>query len=257
MIQESSPTRSIRHVILFDIDGTLISTGGAGRSAMGKAFLGVHGIANALDNVSLSGKTDPQIYQEVVTTHGVTPAMRNFRKSYLQILRDELPLFNGRGRVLPGVVSLLGSLTRRPDCLLGLLTGNWEAGAEMKLRYFGLHRYFRFGAFGDDSPNRMDLPRFARRRAREIAGSRLAADARFYVVGDTPRDVACALGAECVAVAVATGTFSVDELLGCGPHHVFETLGETECICRKLGLLPSEPAYPNCDAVLKLMNVEH
>ena len=229
-------TDPIRHVLLFDIDGTLISTGGAGRRAMDAAFASVHGVADAMAGVVLSGKIDPMIYDEVCRRFRLAPAMGAFRETYLEHLAVELPRCRDRGAVMPGVAGLLRHLDGAPGVLLGLLTGNWRDGAYAKLRFYGLDRHFPFGAFGDDAPDRNALPAVAIRRAAELAGPVVTAATRFTVIGDTPRDIECALGSDCLAVAVATGEYPVEELAAYQPQVLLPDLADPAAFCRPLDL---------------------
>jgi phosphoglycolate phosphatase-like HAD superfamily hydrolase len=249
-------TQHIRWVFLFDIDGTLLLTGGAGRHAMSRAFMCIHGVDNALDGMSLGGKTDPQIYDELTRQWGISPRLEQFQELYFKTLAEEMPLFNGRGHLMPGVSALLRYLAQRPDCMMGLLTGNWRRSAMMKLRYFGIEDYFTFGAFGDDAADRLELSGIARRRAQSVAPKDIHRDASFLVIGDTPRDIACAGTADCVSVAVATGGYSLQELSAHEPDYAFASLADTAMVCKTLGL--PEPAgkdYPNCDAFLRLCSL--
>jgi phosphoglycolate phosphatase len=242
-----------QRICLFDIDGTLITTGGAGRFAMGRAFGAVHGVPDAMADITLAGKTDPQIYGELVARFRVDPQPVSFRRLYLRCLREELPRFNGRGQVLPGVSALLQELARQPGVRLGLLTGNWRRGAYLKLQYYGLADYFPFGAFGDDSADRLDLPAVALRRAARRWPAVGSGPARGYVIGDTARDIACARAGGCVAVAVATGEYPAAELARHDPDHLFADLADTGAVIRALGLPAAPtPAYPNCTAFLSL-----
>lgn len=227
----------IRHAILFDIDGTLISTGGAGRRAMERAFEKVHGVRNALRNFSLAGRIDGQIYREILQRKHCPDRLHAYREAYYAYLRQELAERPGRGRLMPGVVPLLERLTDRRDTLVGLLTGNWREGARLKLEHFGIWGFFRFGAFGDDADERPHLPAVARKRAREIApGGTSDKSTRFYVVGDTPRDIECAQASGCIAVAVATGDYGRPALAGWTPHILLESLADTEQVCERLFL---------------------
>lgn len=242
-----------QRIYLFDIDGTLISTGGAGRAAMDRAFADVHGVAGAMDGFVLAGKTDPLIYSELLARYNAAPQEARFRRRYLQYLREELPRANGRGQVLPGVLPLLELLSRQEGAMLGLLTGNWRRGAVLKLEYYGLDGYFAFGAFGDDSADRHDLPAAARRRAARIRPGTKVPDDRVYVIGDTPRDIGCARADGCVAVAVATGGYSTEELAAHRPDHLFPDLTDTAAVARALGVPAPEKAYPNCNSFLSMM----
>jgi phosphoglycolate phosphatase-like HAD superfamily hydrolase len=184
------------------------------------------------------------------------PRPDQFRELYFQTLAGELPLFNGRGHLMPGVATLLRYLSQRPDCLMGLLTGNWRRSAMMKLQYFGIEDYFTFGAFGDDAADRLDLSGIARRRALLAAPAEVDEAAVFLVVGDTPRDIACAAPADCLSVAVATGEYSLAELAQYNPHYAFSSLADTALVCKTLGLpQPESKDYPNCDAFLRLCSL--
>ena len=233
-------------LVLFDIDGTLVLTGGAGLRAMNRAFDEVIGAptgltgANskeALDGIPVAGRTDWSILQDTLARVGREldqPLLGQLRERYVTHLRDEI-LRPGKGfnGTLPGVSVLLDALEPREDVYLGLLTGNFRDGARIKLERFDLWRYFRCGAFGDDSPDRNALVPVAVGRATEC-GMPSFAPADILVVGDTPNDVACAQAVGAVAVGVATGGYTIDDLRGCGAAVVFETLEDTEGFSRLL-----------------------
>jgi phosphoglycolate phosphatase len=221
--------------LLFDIDGTLIRTGRAGSRAMNRAFEELFGISRAFDGTHMAGRTDMWILEDAATRAGVnlTAASRqDFRARYLECLADALPEpgpHSSMKGVLPGVRSLLDVLTAPPlsdTIFLALLTGNSEDGARLKLEHFDLWRYFRCGAYGDDSADRNALVPFALARARRCGLPDLAA-AHILVVGDTPHDVACARSVGAVPVAVATGMFSVEQLRAAGADVVFQDLSDT------------------------------
>lgn len=217
-------------LVLFDIDGTLVLTGGAGIRAMNRACEEILGHRGALDGIPVAGRTDRIILHDVLRRIGRDIEEELFlalRDRYLRWLDEEIDR-PGRGRkgVMPGVRELLDSLHSRDDTFLGLLTGNFEAGARIKLGHFGLWRYFRCGAFGDDAADRNELVPFAVSRARAI-GIPEPRPADVMVVGDTPHDVACALAAGATPVGVATGGFSVEQLRASGADIVFEDLSET------------------------------
>ena len=225
----------IQHVFLFDIDGTLISTGGAGRRAMERSFQAVHGVHNALKGFKLAGRVDGQIYQEITASRKVRSDFVRYQKHYFEYLREELTAKSPRGRVMPGVVPLLERLTDRKDAMVGLLTGNWEEGARIKLEHYGIWDKFSFGAFGDDASERRLLPPIARQRAREmVPAGAMGKGTRFYVIGDTPRDVECAQKSGCVAVAVATGDYGVSALADWTPHVLLDSLSDTDAVCELL-----------------------
>jgi phosphoglycolate phosphatase-like HAD superfamily hydrolase len=232
---------TIRKLLLFDIDGTLVLTGGAGIRAMNRACEELVGHGQALANIPVAGRTDRIILTDVVRQAGHTlddGLLDRLRERYIENLRDEIERpgrtqnfesLGGRGglkAIMPGIRELLDALERRDDVFLGLLTGNFEAGARIKLEHFDLWRYFRCGAFGDDSADRNDLVPVAARRARECGAPDLPAE-HILVVGDTPHDIACARAAGAVPVAVATGGFTADQLRGHGADIVFEDLSRT------------------------------
>jgi len=233
---------TIRKLVLFDIDGTLVLTGGAGIRAMNRACAELVGHDQALANIPVAGRTDRIILSDVVRAAGHRlddGLLEQLRDSYILHLREEIERpgrtqnfesFGARGgikAVMPGIPELLSTLERRDDLFLGLLTGNFEAGARIKLEHFGLWQYFRCGAFGDDSADRNDLVPFAVRRAQACGVPRLAAE-HILVVGDTPHDIACARAVGAVPVAVATGGFTADQLREHGAEIVFQDLSRTE-----------------------------
>jgi phosphoglycolate phosphatase len=227
----------MRKLVLFDIDGTLVLTGGAGVRAMNRALEDAFGSTAGLDGIPVAGRTDWAILADAVQRHEQTldtPLLHDLRDRYVRYLADEI-VHPGTGRkaVMPGIREILATLDRRSDVLVGLLTGNFEAGARVKLRYFDLWRYFQCGAFGDDAADRNALVPFAVRRA-EACGLPLIAQHDVLVVGDTPADVACPRAGRAVAVAVATGSSSVDELRATGAEHVFEDLSDTAAFLRLL-----------------------
>jgi phosphoglycolate phosphatase len=233
---------TIRKLVLFDIDGTLVLTGGAGIRAMNLACEELVGHGQALANIPVAGRTDRIILTDVVTAAGHSlddGLLERLRDRYIVHLREEIERpgrtqnFESLGprggvkAVMPGICDLLDVLEQRDDVFLGLLTGNFEAGARIKLEHFGLWRYFTCGAFGDDSADRNDLVPVAVQRARECGLPDLAPQ-DILVVGDTPHDIACARAVGAVAVAVATGGFTADQLRECGADVVFQDLNKTD-----------------------------
>jgi len=235
---------SISQVFFFDIDGTLISTGGAGRSAMERAFLEVHGIAGALREVPMAGRVDPAIYAGAVARFGLEPDEAAFRTLYYDFLREELPRFRRLGQLMPGVSPLLGHLTGLPEVRVGLLTGNWRRGAFLKLEYYGIAQFFDFelGAFGDDAADRNALPAVAIARAGERVAGGLGQEVRFHVVGDPPSDIECARRGRCRSIGVATGDFDLAALAGHQPDLLLPDLSDLPGFCRAAGL--AVPAVP-------------
>lgn len=210
-------------VLLFDIDGTLLDCGGAGRRAMERGFAAIHGRADAVAHVVFGGMTDPAIVREGLGGIGVEAtkeAVTAVLDAYLDALREELPA-SGGFRVLPSVVSTLDAARARGHTV-GLGTGNLEAGAALKLGHAKLYDRFGFGGFASDAEDRAELLRRGRARGLAIAGD----DARVIVVGDTPRDVhaAKAIGVPCLAVA--TGRFALEELESSGATVAVPDLGD-------------------------------
>lgn len=209
---------------LFDIDGTLVDTGGAGMAALRDTACEIFGEAGP--ELDLAGATDLGIIAGVLE-HFNQPATSSSIDAYLKTYhrRLEWNLEHGDfgGRVLSGVIELLELLSLGPGVHLGLLTGNTRIGAEIKLRHFGLHHHFGFGAYGCDAADRNQLGPRAIERARKHTGIQFTSRDT-WVIGDTPKDVACAqaVGARCLAVC--TGRFNSSELLACGADLALPTL---------------------------------
>jgi phosphoglycolate phosphatase-like HAD superfamily hydrolase len=224
-------------LFLFDVDGTLVNAGGAGRTALGRALLEVYGTTGAIDHYDFRGRTDPRIVLDLIGGAGwdevdVRARLDRCFAAYLQAL-DALLAEPGRVRVLPGVLDLVRALGTRDDAVVGLLTGNIEPGARVKLRSTGLWPLFRVGAFGSDDIDRRRLPPIARRRTREALGHDIPFE-RVTIIGDTPLDVDCARACGALAVAVATGRFTPTELAACAPDLLFADFAETERVIHAL-----------------------
>jgi len=204
-------------LLLFDIDGTLVLTGGAGIRALNRAFCQVVGIVNALDGIRLHGKTDPAIVREIFNARG---AHQN-ADSYDQILAayvDFLPAEVQRSenyRVLPGILRFLQDFQGRSDLAFGLATGNVEAGARIKLARGNLNPFFAFGGFGSDAENRTELVRRAAHNGSRLAGVTIDPN-DIFVIGDTPRDIAAGREAGYRTVGVATSDYSTEDLSAAG-----------------------------------------
>jgi phosphoglycolate phosphatase-like HAD superfamily hydrolase len=214
-------------VVLFDIDGTLVLTGGAGQRAMARAFEELFAISDAFRDIPMAGRTDTWILSSAAAVHGIFPStLSAFQNAYLVLLEQELESPNPKKAVMPGVRALLDALAARDDTFLALLTGNYEKAARLKLEHFDLWRYFSCGAFADDAADRNSLLPKALERVHSCGGPS-AHPADVIVVGDTPHDVACALVAGARPVGVATGPFSAEELRASGAEIVFEDLSDT------------------------------
>jgi len=218
----------MRRVILFDIDGTLL-WGGPAKDAFCGAMVEVYGTAGDLDNVSFSGKTDPQIVRELLAGSGVDNEVMRARLPLLwegYTARLERGLADQPVTVLPGVRELLAALSEVHDVGVALLTGNIVRGAELKLGSAGLWDHFALGSYGSDHEERDELPAIALERARARWRPSLQA-IDTIVVGDTPRDVSCGQAGGTRTMAVATGYFGIDELSQTGADHVLEDLSHT------------------------------
>lgn len=214
------------HVCLFDIDGTLLASGGAGKAAMEASLCEEFDVELSAERVPYSGRTDRAIGHDLLRLHGLAVTPENWRRLTNGYLR-RLPGALGRhqGRVLPGIAALLQQLRARRDVAVGLLTGNIRDGARLKLGHFGLFEHFAFGGFGDEHLDRDDVAREALAVAqRHLNGS--ARQDRIWVIGDTPLDVRCA---RCIGVrvaAVGTGWHSMDELAAAQPDLLLTDLSD-------------------------------
>ena len=217
-----------QHLILFDIDGTLLRCGPQVRPIFVGALKAVFGRHADLEGYIFAGKTDPRIALDLLRGEGfeeaqVLPRLPEVRRHYVENLERDL---RREGMcLLPGVVDLLERLTTRADVAVGLLTGNWRRGAEVKLSRFDLGRYFSFGAFGDDGIDRRDLVPVAMERATAQTGCYYEAK-RTLIVGDTAFDVDCARASGATSLAVATGFADVEHLRDAGADWVFSDLAE-------------------------------
>lgn len=222
-------------LVLFDIDGTLITSRGAGRRAMRTALERVFGAAGGIDQYDLRGRTDTRIVHDVMGALGWEPArvkerLDDFFEAYVAGLTSEI----GDGRhvvTLPGVAAVVERLAGSPEVLLGLVTGNIEEGARIKLLPTGLWPRFRVGAYGSDHMDRRRLPSLAARRAQALVGATFAPP-DVVVIGDTPHDIDCARAFGAVVVAVTTGQYSRDELLADRPDHLFDDLGDVDAVVK-------------------------
>ncbi len=210
-------------LILFDIDGTLIDTGGAGSRSLNLALKELFSIENAFKDISMAGKTDIEIIKEGLVKHGIL-VERNINvvvEVYLRYLKREI--LNNRKHVKPGVYELLNKLKTSRDIALGLLTGNIERGARIKLEPFMLNEFFPSGAFGSDHEDRNKLLPIAIKRFEGLYSEKIEIH-DCILIGDTPRDVECGkiYGAKCIGVA--TGSYSTEHLIKAGADHVVEDL---------------------------------
>jgi phosphoglycolate phosphatase-like HAD superfamily hydrolase len=224
----------LKKLLLFDIDGTLVLTGGAGGRAMTRAFEDLYGIPNAFAGIPFNGRTDAWILSQAAANYSVSPdALDAFKPLYLEYLVVELEKPGPRKGVMPGVRELLDSLSLRDDVFIALLTGNFEQGARIKLEHFDLWRYFPCGAFGDTVHERNHLLQVALASVEGVGGLR-ANPADAVIIGDTPLDVGVALSGGARAIAVATGSHTTLELHTCGAHAVFEDFSDLDAVLAAL-----------------------
>jgi phosphoglycolate phosphatase len=223
-----------RRLLLFDIDGTLITSGGAGEAALKDAMRSRFGVEEDLAGIILAGATDARIARELLEKHGIAVSPENVAAlldAYLGHLSDRIGRHDGK--LLPGIVPLLNVLSKREDAVLALLTGNVSRGAEIKLTHYGVWDFFEFGAFADDHHDRNELGKFARARALERHGEEFP-PARIYVIGDTPKDIECGRAIGACTVAIATGHYSAAQLKDHAPDFLFEDLSDTDRVVSHL-----------------------
>lgn len=221
-------------VVLFDIDGTILWSDGAGRRAIQAALREVFGGIGPADH-RFDGKTDRQIVRELMTHDGhdratIDARMDRVLDRYVVELHGALRDPAHPPQRLPGVAELLDALEARDDVMLGLLTGNVAPGADAKLRAVGIDpARFRVTAFGSDHEDRPELPAIARARAEQLLGTSVGGE-RFVVIGDTPADMTCGRGIGARAIGVATGRYGVAELLSHGADAAFRDLSDTDAV---------------------------
>ena len=226
----------VKKLILWDIDGTLIVSHGAGFRAMERALTQRFGLKCDMRTIDWAGRTDSWIAAEVLRVVGLPTTPQNVH-DYLEAYLETLPLElrDGRpGQVLPGILELLETLRQSPNAIQGLLTGNLERGAKLKLTHFNVWHYFEFGAYADDSPLRNDLGPHALRRAKERHAVEFA-PADTFIIGDTPHDIECGKVIGAKTIAVATGKYSVAELAAHAPTAVFPNFADTAAFLRVIG----------------------
>src|SRR5271165_516455 len=222
-------------LILWDIDGTILHSGGAGMKALQAALESVFGASGSFAGIEFAGRTDPWIIRQIFARFGIEDTRKNL-ESYVDGYIEALPrtLASSGACVLPGVSEILARAAAHPDVAQGLLTGNIRRGAQAKLGFHGLWDFFPIGAFADDSEVRNELGPHALRRARGHWGVDFPAE-RVWIVGDTPHDIFCARAFGARVLAVATGGSKLPELAAHNPDAVLEHLGDQEAFWSAIG----------------------
>jgi len=228
MTDKNTPDR----MVLFDIDGTLVHTQGAGRRAMIQAFADLFGIDNAFDGYHFSGRTDLAILRDAFIRHFNKPAsdedFARLRETYVGLLHKEVEATRDQFTVMPGIVEVLDRL-RAAGIPLGLATGNLDLGARLKLEPVGLYDYFPFGGFGSDAIHRGELTAMGLEKGRKHAGVDIPSSSAF-IVGDSPLDIQAARYAGAVSVGVLTGWNSRAEMGAENPDHLFDDLSDVDAV---------------------------
>lgn len=217
-----------QRLLLWDIDGTLISTGAAGHRAIELATAQRFEGNGKLEGVEIAGRTDISIAHQVLAKYGEPLTDENiasFLALYLELLAQELP--RSQGRVMPGVLELLQRAENRDDMILGLLTGNLRRGAQLKLQHYQLWHFFELGAFADDHHDRNQLGAFALDRVKERSGADFL-PANVDVIGDTGHDIACGKAFGARTIAIATGSWTRERLATHAPDFLFDDLSDVE-----------------------------
>ena len=221
-------SRASKTLLLFDIDGTLLLSGGAGLRALNGAFFDQFGVGKAFAGLPVAGRTDPLLLRDALARAGVEADVvqrRRFHDRYCQLLQREIVYPGPHKGLMPGVRDLLARLHGRTDVSVSLLTGNFARAAQIKLEHFGLWQFFVAGAFGDDAAERDELVPVAVERAR-AAGIEVVVPTSVVVVGDTPLDVRCAAAVGASSIAVATGSFDETTLADSGADAVLANLAD-------------------------------
>lgn len=227
----------MKKLLLFDIDGTLIRSNGAGRQTLAYALEKLFGTAGPLESYNMSGKTDPRIITDLLTAVGIPE--REIKSSlpaiYELMAEHGQNIFADKGMVAcVGVPELLVQLNGRDDVLLGLLTGNSQLTAPLKLSAAGIEpQQFKVGAYGSDSMDRNELPAIGMARANQLTGGQFNGN-NTIIIGDTPADILCARAGKATAVAVASGWHAPSTLADYRPDHLFENFADTENVLQVL-----------------------
>jgi phosphoglycolate phosphatase-like HAD superfamily hydrolase len=228
----------MKTLFLFDLDGTLVSTGGAGLRALDFAFDEIYKIKNAVEFINPSGKTDPAIFREMVQLHlkrdMTGQDLKSLAATYLYYLEREMKT-SPKKITLPGVDDFVRHVSVNPKIVMGLGTGNLERGARLKLEFSNLNSYFPFGGYGSDAEDRAEVLKFGLKRAEEFCGERISPES-VYILGDTILDVAAARRAGFKCIAIASGGHSYDKLKESQPDFLLNVMNEGFDILEKVFL---------------------
>lgn len=227
----------MKRLLLFDIDGTLIRSNGAGRLTLAYALEKLFGTTGPVESYNMSGKTDPRIITDLLTAAGISgKEVENRLPAIYELMAEHgQDIFAEKG-IAPcvGVIELLAQLNAREDVLLGLLTGNAQLTAPLKLAAAGIDPLqFKVGAYGSDAMDRNDLPAVGIARANQLTGGQFDGN-NTIIIGDTPADILCARAGKATAVAVASGWHSATTLADYQPDHLFDNFGDTETVLQAL-----------------------
>lgn len=224
------------HICLFDIDGTLLDTGGAGQRSILHMLEEEFQVSAPVEGIPTAGRTDHAIMVDLFEYFGIPNTSQNrkrFETAYLKLLSEKMK--EQEGRVLPGIKSILETLSNQSHVDIGLLTGNFEEGARKKLEHYELNHYFDFGAYGDHHSDRNDVAHEALKLIQKRHTPESVAAASIWVIGDTPSDIHCARAIGAHVIAVATGVYPLEELRNCDPDYLFAHFEEIEPV---LALFP-------------------
>jgi phosphoglycolate phosphatase-like HAD superfamily hydrolase len=232
--------KTTRRLVLFDIDGTLVTDDGAAREAFAQGLADVYDFHGDVRRYDFSGRTDPQIARMILVDDGWNESDVDSRlpllwQHYLGGLARNAP---GRVRALPGVQALLDAVRADDHRTLGLLTGNIEPGARLKLGAVGMNDYFPFGAFGSDSAAREDLPPIAVKRAATVSGHAFSGS-DVVIIGDSIYDVRCGVPHGATTIAIASGKTSAEKLRAENPDYFFDSAEELDAILNAIATLSS------------------
>ncbi len=220
-----SETFNKKIILLFDIDGTLLHTGGIGQKSIEESFEELYGVKINIKRGTFAGKTDHIIYTELTKKYGLKPELGKFKKIYFKRLEKKLAEKKNL-KPLPGIHEFCSTLVENEKFFLSLLTGNWRRGALLKIKYFGLKKFFNTGIFGDGISDRNILGK--------IAKDTFKNSKKIVIIGDTPSDIMCANSNGLISIAVATGPFDIEELRKYNPHLLLENFKNQEKILKFL-----------------------